>query len=152
MKSLLLAFLAAFILSGCKTVYVPTEKKVTIKETVRDTIVDVQIEREYVKQAVLDTTSTVETKYAKSTAIWHGDSGTMEHTIENKPDSISICIQYVDRKVEVEKPAPYPVEVEKPVDRFVRMPLRWWESILVNCGGAALGCGVLWFVARLKKK
>jgi hypothetical protein len=28
-----------------------------------------------------------------------------------------VRIQYVDREVEVEKPAPYPVEVEVPVDR-----------------------------------
>ncbi|SHJ66180.1 hypothetical protein [Bacteroides stercorirosoris] len=152
MKKLFLALLMMFILLGCKTVYIPVEKKVTVKETVRDTIVDVQIEREYVKQAIPDTTSTVETKYAKSTAIWHGDSETLEHIIENKPDSISIRVQFVDREVEVEKPAPYPVEVEVPVDRPIRMPLRWYEHILQYLGMAALGGGVLWVVARFKSR
>lgn len=151
MRNLILALLAVFLLAGCaKTIYVPVESKITVKETVRDTVIDVQLEREYVKQIVPDTTSTVETKYARATAVWHGVSGTLEHAIENKADSIPVRIQYVGREVEVEKPAPYPVEVEVPVDRPVRMPLRWYERILQYLGIATLGGGVLWVVARFK--
>ena len=116
----------------------------------RDTVVEVQLEREYVKQVIPDTTSTVETKYARSTAIWHGDTETLEHSIENKPDSIPVRIQYIERKEVIEKPVPYPVEVKVPVDRPVRMPLRWWERIFMYSGVAALGGGALWLIIRIR--
>lgn len=153
MKNLILALLAAFLLGGCaRTIYVPVEKKITVKETVIDTVIKFQLEREQVKQITPDTTSTIETKYAKATATWHGDNGSLEHQIENKEDSIPARVQYIDRIVEIEKPAPYPVEVEVPVDRPVRLPLRWYERILQYLGMATLGGSVLWVVARFRRK
>lgn len=155
MKNLFLALWLAFVvcsLTGCsKKVYIPVETKVTVKETVRDTIVDVRLEPEYVKQVVPDTTSTVETKYAISTAVWHGDSGTMEHTISNKPGTVEVPGKVIEREKVVEKPAPYPVYIDKPVDRPVRMPLRWYEKILVYIGLAALGGGVVWGIRKVNK-
>ena len=153
MKRALFTTFIVLSLCGCsKKIYIPVETKVTVKETVRDTVVNVRLEKEYVKEITPDTASTVETRYAKSTAMWHGDSRTLEHAIENKVDSIPVRIQYVDREVEVKKPTPCPVEVpvEVPVDRPVRMPLRWYERILQYLGMAALGGGVLWVVARFK--
>lgn len=151
MRNFILALLAAFLLGGCKTIYVPVESKITVKETLRDTVIDVRLEREYVKQILPDTTSTVETKYARATAVWHGVSGTLEHAIENKADSIPVRIPYVDREVEIEKPAPYPVEVKVPVDKPVRMPLRWYERILQYLGIATLGGGAIWVISRFRK-
>lgn len=152
MRNFILALLAAFLLAGCaKTIYVPVESKITVKETLRDTVIDVRLEREYVKQIIPDTTSIVETKYARATAVWHGNSATLEHSIENKTDSIPVRIKYVDREVEVEKPAPYPVEVKVPVDKPVRMPLRWYERILQYLGIATLGGGAIWVISRFRK-
>lgn len=148
MKKLIPALLSVFLYTGCKTVRIPVETTTIVKETIRDTVLQVKIEKEFVMQEVRDTTSTVETKYAKSTATWC--DGTLKHSIENKTDSFPVRIQYVDRTVEVERPAPYPVEVEVPVEQPVRMPLRWWEKILVYLGATVLGSGVLWLVVRYK--
>lgn len=152
MKKAFIALLWAFLLVGCtKTLYVPVETKITVKETVRDTIIDVQLEREYVKQITPDTTSMVETKYARATAIWYGSRGLLEHSIENKKDSIPVHTQYVEREVEIEKPAPYPFYIDKPVDIPVRMPLRWYEKIFMYIGIAATGGGIIWAVVRFKR-
>lgn len=139
-------------LMSCRAKYIPVEKKVTVTETVRDTVVKVRTEKEYVKHTVPDTASTIETKYARSTAVWHGDTGMLEHTIENKPDSIEVSVQYVDRRVEVEKPVPYPVEKTVYKDKPVRMPLRWYERILQYLGAAVLGFGVFWAALRIKRR
>ena len=150
MKRVILIFLTLSVLCGCSRKYIPVETKITVKETVRDTVVIVKTEKEYVRENTQDTASTVETKYAKSTAVWHGNSRMLEHTIENKENGIPVRIQYIDHEVEVKVPAPYPVEVEVPVDRPVRMPLRWWERILQYAGVAALGGGVLWGINRFR--
>lgn len=61
------------LVAACsRKIYIPVEKTVTVTETVRDTVVQVQLEKEYVKVITPDTTSTVETKYARSTATYHG--------------------------------------------------------------------------------
>lgn len=152
MNRLLYLVCLILALTSCWAKYIPVEKKVTVTETVRDTVVKVRTEKEYVKQTVPDTTSTVETKYARSTAVWHGDTGMLEHTIENKPDSIEVTVQYVDRRVEVEKPVPYPVERTVYKDKPVRMPLRWYERILQYLGAAVLGFGVFWVALRIKRR
>lgn len=152
MKRIIGLILFVLLLSSCRTKYIPMESKVTVTETIRDTVVEIRIEKEYVKQSVPDTTSTVETKYARSTAVWHGNTGVLEHAIENKPDSVKVILQYKDRTIEVEKPVPYPVEKKVYVDKPVRMPLRWYERILQYFGAAALGGGVLWIALRLKQK
>ena len=142
MKNVFLALWLVFVmwfLAGCsKKIYIPVETKVTVKETVRDTIIDVQLEREYIKQAI-------------STAIWHGDSGTMEHMITNKTDTIQVSGKVKESEKVTEKPAPYPVYIDKAVDRPVRMPLRWYEKILVYIGIVALGGGVFWIIAKVNK-
>lgn len=149
MKKLIILFSALLIMGCSRTIYVPVESKITTIETVRDTIVDVRIERETVMQTVQDTTSTVETKYARSVATWHG--GALDHSITNKEGAIATPIQYIDREVTVEKPAPYPVEVEVEVDRPVRMPLRWYERVLQTLGIALLGGGVVYGAVRIKR-
>lgn len=150
-KVLLLAGIILAIASCSRKIYVPVEKTVTVTETVRDTVVQVQIEKEYVKNITPDTTSTVETKYARSTATYHGQSGLLEHDIENKSDSIPVKVVYKDREVITEVPAPYPVEVEKKVPVPTRMPMRWWEKIFFYIGIAAFGGGVLWLLSKFKK-
>lgn len=140
------------LVAACgRKIYIPVEKTVTVTETVRDTVVQVQLEKEYMKVITPDTTSTVETKYARSTATYHGQSGLLEHDIENKQDSIPVKVVYKDREVIKEVPAPYPVEVEKKVEVPKRMPLRWWEKIFFYTGIATVGGGIFWLIRKFKK-
>lgn len=150
-KALMLVGIVLMIAACSRKIYIPVEKTVTVTETVRDTVVQVQIEKEYVKNITPDTTSTVETKYARSTATYHGESGLLEHDIENKQDSIPVKVVYKDKEVIKEIPAPYPVEVEKKVEVPTRMPLRWWEKIFFYTGIATVGGGVFWLLRKFKK-
>lgn len=150
-KALMLVGIVLMIAACSRKIYIPVEKTVTVTETVRDTVVQVQIEKEYVKNITPDTTSTVETKYARSTATYHGESGLLEHDIENKQDSIPVKVVYKDKEVIKEIPAPYPVEVEKKVEVPARMPLRWWEKIFFYAGIATVGGGVFWLLRKFKK-
>lgn len=150
-KALMLVGIVLMIAACSRKIYIPVEKTVTVTETVRDTVVQVRIEKEYVKNITPDTTSTVETKYARSTATYHGESGLLEHDIENKQDSIPVKVVYKDKEVIKEIPAPYPVEVEKKVEVPARMPLRWWEKIFFYAGIATVGGGVFWLLRKFKK-
>lgn len=150
-KALMLVGIVLMIAACSRKIYIPVEKTVTVTETVRDTVVQVQIEKEYVKNITPDTTSTVETKYARSTATYHGESGLLEHDIENKQDSIPVKVVYKDKEVIKEIPAPYPVEVEKKVEVPTRMPLRWWEKTFFYAGIATVGGGVFWLLRKFKK-
>lgn len=150
-KALMLVGIVLMIAACSRKIYIPVEKTVTVMETVRDTVVQVQIEKEYVKNITPDTTSTVETKYARSTATYHGESGLLEHDIENKQDSIPVKVVYKDKEVIKEIPAPYHVEVGKKVEVPARMPLRWWEKIFFYAGIATVGGGVFWLLRKFKK-
>lgn len=150
-KALMLVGIVLMITACSRKIFIPVEKTVTVTETVRDTVVQVQIEKEYVKSITPDTTSTIETKYARSTATYHGESGLLEHDIENKQDCIPVKVVYKDKEIVKEVPAPYPVEVEKKVEVPTRMPLRWWEKIFFYAGMATVGGGVFWLLRKFKK-
>lgn len=150
-KALMLVGIVLMITACSRKIFIPVEKTVTVTETVRDTVVQVQIEKEYVKSITPDTTSTIETKYARSTATYHGESGLLEHNIENKQDCIPVKVVYKDKEIVKEVPAPYPVEVEKKVEVPTRMPLRWWEKIFFYAGMATVGGGVFWLLRKFKK-
>lgn len=152
LKKVLVLVVVVFMVAACnRKIYIPVEKTVTVTETVRDTVVQVNIKKEYVKKITPDTTSIVETKYARSTATYHGELGLLEHDIENKLDSIPIKIMYKNREVIKKIPTPYSVEVEKKVEVPTRMPLRWWEKIFFYVGILTVGCGVFWLVKKFKK-
>lgn len=144
-------WLNIWLCSCSKKVYVPVEKVVTTTEIIRDTIIQVQIEKESVGNTTSDTTSTVETKYARSTATYHGETGILEHNIENKQDSILVKVVYRDKEVTKEVPTPYPVEVEKKVEVPKRMPLRWWEKIFFYAGMFSIGFRVFLIARKLNK-
>ena len=115
MKRLLFILL---LLTSCSTIkYVPVKETeyVTATETLVDTVIKWMPPIEKVDKETKDTTSTVETSLAKSTATV--SSGTLHHTIENKKDSIKTKIIYKDKivtKTEY-KEVPVEVEVEKKV-------------------------------------
>ena len=117
MKQGFLIFLLILITS-CSTIrYVPVETVVTETKTeiVRDTIIQWTPPVEKIVNETRDTTSTVETSLAKSTATI--TDGILHHEIENKKDSIKTKIVYKDKEVvKTEfKEVPVPVEVEKRV-------------------------------------
>ena len=116
MKRLLLFILLLFV--SCSTIkYVPVKETeyVTVTEALVDTVIKWMPPVEKADKETKDTTSTVETSLAKSTATV--SNGTLHHTIENKKDSIKTKIVYKDKIVErIEyKEVPVPVEVEKKV-------------------------------------
>lgn len=116
MKRILFLILLLFV--SCSTIkYIPVKETeyVTVTETLVDTVIKWVPPIEKTDKETKDTTSTVETSLAKSTATV--SNGTLHHTIENKKDSIKTKIVYKDKiitKTEY-KEVPVEVEVEKKV-------------------------------------
>ena len=85
MKNLIKILFILILFYGCKTpeIITLTEYKTkTIKEYVRDTIIDVQIKPMYVEKQTLDTLSELSTNNAFSRAFI--SSGTLYHSLEQK--------------------------------------------------------------------
>ena len=123
MKRLLLFIL--LLLTSCSTIkYVPVKETeyVTVTETIVDTVVKWTPPIEKVDKETKDTTSTVETSLAKSTATV--SNGTLHHTIENKKDSIKTKIVYKDKIIKQTEYKEVPVEVE--VVKKVVPSWCWW--------------------------
>ena len=111
MKRILLLILLLFV--SCSTIkYVPVKETeyVTVTETLVDTVIKWVPPIEKVDKETKDTTSTVETSLAKSTATV--SNGTLHHTIENKKDSIKTKIVYKDKIIKQTEYREVPVEVE----------------------------------------
>ena len=123
MNRLLLFIL--LLLTSCSTIkYVPVKETeyVTVTETLVDTVVKWAPPVEKVDKETKDTTSTVETSLAKSTATV--SNGTLHHSIENKKDSIRTKIVYKDKIVTKTEYKEVPVEVE--VEKKVVPGWCWW--------------------------
>ena len=122
MKRLLLFIL---LLTSCSTIkYVPVKETeyVTVTETLVDTVIKWAPPIEKIVNETKDTTSTVETSLAKSTATV--SNGTLHHTIENKKDSIKTKIVYKDKIITKTEYKEVPVEVE--VEKKVVPSWCWW--------------------------
>lgn len=105
--------LIILLLTSCSTIkYVPVKKTeyVTVTETLVDTVIKWAPPIEKIVNETKDTTSTVETSLAKSTATV--SNGTLHHSIENKKDSIKTKIVYKDKIVTKTEYKEVPVEVE----------------------------------------
>ena len=123
MKRILFLILLLFV--SCSTIkYVPVKETeyVTVTETLVDTVIKWMPPVEKVDKETKDTTSTVETSLAKSTATV--SNGTLHHTIENKKDSIKTKIVYKDKIVTKTEYKEVPVEVE--VVKKVVPGWCWW--------------------------
>ena len=147
MKRLLLFIL--LLLTSCSTIkYIPVKETeyVTVTETLVDTVIKWEPPIEKIVNETKDTTSTVETSLAKSTATV--SNGTLHHSIENKKDSVKTKIVYKDKIVTKTEYKEVPVEVE--VEKKVVPSWCWWLlgiNILVVIGFAIR----LYFRFRLKK-
>ena len=147
MKRLLLFIL--LLLTSCSTIkYVPVKETeyVTVTETLVDTVIKWAPPIEKVDKETKDTTSTVETSLAKSTATV--SNGTLHHTIENKKDSIKTKIVYKDKIVTKTEYKEVPVEVE--VEKKV-VPIWCWWMLGINILAAIVFAIRLYFRFRLKQ-
>lgn len=115
--------LILFIMVSCAaTKQVPITNnqviKTEIKEVLKDTTIYVTLEKEVIKEIIKnpqDTTSTLSTKYATSTAKL--ENGTLHHQLKNKVDSIPTNVIYKDiikidsvyihKEIPVNTPVPY---------------------------------------------
>ena len=147
MKRLLLFIL--LLLTSCSTIkYVPVKETeyVTVTETLVDTVIKWTPPIEKVDKETKDTTSTVETSLAKSTATV--SNGTLHHTIENKKDSIKTKIVYKDKIITKTEYKEVPVEVE--VVKKVVPGWCWW-LLGINILAAIVFVIRLYFRFRLKQ-
>ena len=142
-------FLILLLLTSCSTIkYVPVKETeyVTVTETLVDTVIKWAPPIEKEDKETRDTTSTVETSLAKSTATV--SNGTLHHTIENKKDSIKTKIVYKDKIIKQTEYKEVPVEVE--VEKKVVPGWCWW-MLGINILAAIVFVIRLYFRFRLKK-
>ena len=144
-----LIILLTLLLTSCSTIkYIPVKETeyVTVTETLVDTVIKWVPPVEKIVNETKDTTSTVETSLAKSTATV--SNGTLHHSIENKKDSVKTKIVYKDKIVTKTEYKEVPVEVE--IEKKVVPSWCWWLlgiNILVIIGFAIR----LYFRFRLKQ-
>ena len=144
-----LIILLTLLLTSCSTIkYVPVKETeyVTVTETLVDTVIKWTPPIEKVDKETKDTTSTVETSLAKSTATV--SNGTLHHTIENKKDSIKTKIVYKDKIITKTEYKEVPVEVE--VEKKVVPSWCWW-SLAINILATIVFAIRLYFRFRLKR-
>lgn len=108
-KKIILAYIVILTFFGCtKTVYVPSERKITQVVETRDTVVEVKLPREETTVFVpIDTVAYAETLYAKATA--RVKTGKLHLSLSNKVSSIKTASKTVYKTV-IDS-VPYPVEV-----------------------------------------
>lgn len=114
---------------SCTTVkQVPVHhyQKDTIKitEVLRDTVVITQTEKEYIEKTTNDTTSVLNTKYAKSTASIKNNQ--LHHSLEQKKVDIPTKIVYKDKIKEVVKYEEKEKVVEVIVEKKYIPQWCWW--------------------------
>lgn len=129
------ALLTCFILSliGCsKKVYVPVEKVTTITETIRDTVIEIQLEQ--LKDSVVtpDTINHLQNKYADSWAMFSG--GRLHHSLNSRAARLPVHIQVVDRVKNILEPKI--TTVDKII--YKDKELTWWQRIRIFVGDLAL--------------
>ena len=141
--------LIILLLTSCSTIkYIPVKETeyVTVTETLVDTVIKWVPPIEKVDKETKDTTSTVETSLAKSTATV--SNGTLHHTIENKKDSIKTKIVYKDKIIKQTEYKEVPVEVEV-VKKVV--PYWCWWLLGINILAIIVFAIRLYFRFRLKQ-
>ena len=145
--SLLAPVVAMILCLGCSTIkYIPVKETeyVTIKDSVyfRDTTIQYQIEKEYVKEYANDTLR-LSTKYSDFTAFQDTLSGLLSGYAKNNENLINIPISVKEKIVYkdsiVTKEVPVPVEVEKVVRK-----VPWYAKILSGFGILFLILAALW--------
>lgn len=107
-----------------------------IKELIRDTIVQVKIEKEYIEKTTRDTVSVLNTTAATSTA--RVTDNQLYHSLEQKQQEIPTKIVYKDKIKEVVKYEKQEIPVEVIVEKPYIPQWCWWVIVY-----AALTIGVI---------
>ena len=139
---------AMLIIASCSprivTVAVHDTTTVTRIETVRDTIIAAPLPIESVIISTPDTTSTVETSLARSTATI--TDGHLRHSIENKRTALSVPAKIPEKQEIIYKTREIPVTVEVPKPYIPKWV--WW--VLAYAGVTTLLIiASIYFRARL---
>lgn len=146
MKKLKLTLLvASLFIVGCKTqkpIYITEYQTKTIKEVVKDTVIDIQIKEMYIENKTKDTLSELSTNNAFSRALW--SNGILFHSLEQngvQPTKIA----YKDRII-VDSIYKSVLEIKE-----VEKKLSWLQKTLILIGKIGLiGIGfiIIYFVIR----
>ena len=121
-------------LTSCSPVkHIPIKgDTIIITETeyiLKDSLIYIKVPDESVKNQTVDTTSFLETSVAKSNASIR--NGRLNHTLENKKDSIRTRIEWKEKvvvdSVMINKEIPVEVIIEKPIRDNI-----FWYSIIGN--------------------
>lgn len=146
-----------FLLASCKTKYIPV---VELRDSIRTEVVTntviipdtqyVELPAQVVERITPDTTSTLRTSFAESTATIRG--GMLHHILRNLENPIPVPVQHkettrdsiVYREKEVPVPVPVVKEVERQFTTWQRIRLWLGNAVIVAIAAAA---GV-WIVRR----
>lgn len=109
---------------------------VYIKELVRDTVVQIKIEKEYIEKTTRDTVSVLNTTTATSTA--RVTDNQLYHSLEQKQQEIPTKIVYKDKIKEVIKYEKQEIPVEVIIEKPYIPQWCWWVIVY-----AALTIGVI---------
>lgn len=112
MRSLIYICIVFVLLSCTRTVYVPVETTRTVTKTVVDTFFEVLTPAERVVNVTTDTTSTIKTLYATSTATVSNGILAHEITQHARKDSVKTQTVYINTTDSVPFAVPYPVVEE----------------------------------------
>lgn len=133
------AFVLMFVaFSACtRKVYVPVERTTTVVETLRDTIVEVEVRHSRdtvtMEPKGRDTLSYLHNDIAYSFASLEG--GRLGHSLGTMPGArLTAPVQI--RTIHVIDSIPYPVTVE------VERKLNFWQQVKIEYGGFAMGAAV----------
>ena len=146
-----------FLLASCKTKYIPV---VELRDSIRTEVVTntviipdtqyVELPAQVVERITPDTTSTLRTSFAESTATISG--GMLHHILRNLENPIPVPVQHkettrdsiVYREKEVPVPVPVVKEVERQFTTWQRIRL-WLGNVVIVAIAAAVG---VWLVRR----
>ena len=112
MRSLIYICIVFVLLSCTRTVYVPVETTKTVTKTVVDTFFEVLTPAERVVNVTTDTTNTIKTLYATSTATVSNGILTHEIMQHARKDSVKTQTVYIHETDSVPFAVPYPVVEE----------------------------------------
>lgn len=129
-----------FLVVGCKTqkpIYITEYQTKTIKEVVKDTVIDIQIKEMYIENKTKDTLSILSTNNAFSRALW--SNGVLFHSLEQKgvqPTKIA----YKDRII-VDSIYKSVLEIKE-----VEKKLGWWDNMFIWIGRTLFWALIIGFV------
>ncbi len=139
---------------SCKTkdpklIYVPVEKTITVTETIRDTIIDVQLVPD--KQSVITPskdTSRLENKYCLSFAFWDGEK--LFHNLNVKDTSVPTKVPIKEKKTVIVVPIIQPYEVKETI--YVDKQDSWLDKTQKYIARIGLGLLAIFLLVKYRSR